>query len=73
MRQCDRWMMLLHVFSLAFSEYGLVFMRDLFSSALKKKGGGEGNQEDVKQELNVDLIRSSFCQVIDRFGSSFPC
>lgn len=49
-------------------------MTDLFSSALKKKkGGGEGNQEDVKQELNVDLIRSSFCQVIDRFGSSFPC
>lgn len=43
-------------------------MTHLFSSALKK-----GNQEDVKQVLNADLIRSSFCQVIDRFGSSFPC
>lgn len=31
-----------------------------------------GSQEDVKQEPNVDLMRSSFCQVIDRFGSSFP-
>lgn len=57
-----------HVFNLSFTgyEWRISFYDRLVQLCPEERG----NHMAVKQELNIDLMQA-FCQVIDRFGSTF--